>query len=282
MEESPAPIVIISSAYSSEASFSFNALQAGAVAVMDKPRYQQGERDSQAQEVLRTLRTMSEVKVVRRRPLMTQQESSATRGASSLSLPSGGVKVIAMGASTGGPPVIQQILTDLPRDLPAPILIVQHITSGFTSGFVQWLNQTTGMKISMAEQGETARPGQVYVAPEGVHLLLSASGALLLSASRPECGVRPSATVLFRSVATTFGKNAVGVLLTGMGRDGADGLKLMKYRGAVTIAQDQQSSLIHGMPGEAIKLGAASRILPDSRIAWYLKTVLGLDNGGSR
>jgi two-component system chemotaxis response regulator CheB len=179
-------------------------------------------------------------------------------------------RLVGIGASTGGPPVLQNILSALPRDFPAPILIVQHIASGFLPGMVEWLNQTTGQHVHIAAHGAVPLPGHVYIAPDDFHLGVSTGGRLALARDEPENGLRPSVSWLFRSLAENAGGSAVGVMLTGMGRDGAPELKQMRERGAMTIVQDRESSVVHGMPGEAIALGAAVQILPADRIAGAL------------
>jgi two-component system chemotaxis response regulator CheB len=175
--------------------------------------------------------------------------------------------VVGIGASTGGPPVLQGILSALPRDFPAPLIIVQHIARGFLPGMVEWLNQTTGLHVHVAAHGATPEPGHAYLAPDDFHLGVSATGKLALSREAPQAGLRPAVSCLFRSLAENFGAQAVGVLLTGMGRDGADELKRLRDLGALTIAQDRDSSVVHGMPGAAIELGAATQVLPADRIA---------------
>jgi two-component system chemotaxis response regulator CheB len=158
----------------------------------------------------------------------------------------------------------------LPRDFSAPLVIVQHISRGFLPGMVEWLNQTTGLHVHIAAHGTIPAPGHAYIAPDDFHLAVSSSGRLLLTREPPESGLRPSVSCLFRSLARDWGDSAVGVLLTGMGKDGAEEMKLMRDRGSLTIAQDRESSVVHGMPGEAIALGAAVQILPADRIAGAL------------
>ena len=154
---------------------------------------------------------------------------------------------------------------------------MQHISPGFIQGFVDWLVKTTNFPVSLAVQDEKPLPGKAYVAPDGFHLGVDAGGRLKLSKTPPENGLRPSVSYLFRSVTAVFGKSAVGVLLSGMGKDGALELKLMHDKGAVTFAQDANSAVIFGMPGEAVKLGAARYILPPEEIAQMLnKTISGL------
>jgi two-component system chemotaxis response regulator CheB len=177
------------------------------------------------------------------------------------------MKIVAVGASTGGPVVLKAILCALPKNFPAPVLIVQHIATGFTEGLADWLAQSSGVPVHVAAPGEALLPGHVYVAPDGLHMQLAPDGRIALSADPPFNGHRPSVSHLFRSVAAALGRNAAGVLLTGMGRDGAEELKLMKDAGAVTIAQSADSCVVPGMPGEAIRLGAATHVLSPERIA---------------
>jgi two-component system chemotaxis response regulator CheB len=178
-----------------------------------------------------------------------------------------GIAAVGIGASTGGPLVLQTILTGLPKDFSVPLLIVQHIAQGFLPGLVDWLNQTTGVKVHIAAHGTAILPGHAYLAPDGLHMGLSGRGHIALSGAEAEGGLRPSVAHLFRSLTRCCGTDAVGVLLTGMGKDGAEELKRMKDIGAVTIAQDRASSVVHGMPGEAIALGAATFVLPAQQIA---------------
>jgi two-component system chemotaxis response regulator CheB len=135
---------------------------------------------------------------------------------------------------------------------------------------VDWLSQTTGVRVHIASHGTTPLPGHAYVAPDDFHLATDGSGRMVLAREEPESGLRPAVSYLFRSLAKTCGATAVGVLLTGMGKDGAAELKLMKEQGASTIAQDRDSSVVHGMPGEAIELGAATHVLPADKIAGAL------------
>src|ERR1700722_20716677 len=173
-------------------------------------------------------------------------------------------------ASTGGPPALQTILAGLPINFPVPVLIVQHIAAGFTQGFVDWLAHSSSLPVVLGAHGQSVLPGQGYVAPDGVHMAVYADGRIQLRSDEAENGLRPSVSFLFRSVAKAYGPSAVGVLLTGMGRDGASELKLMKEHGAVTIAQDEKTSVVHGMPGEAIKMGGATYILPPEKICLAL------------
>jgi two-component system, chemotaxis family, protein-glutamate methylesterase/glutaminase len=154
------------------------------------------------------------------------------------------------------------------------VLIVQHIAPGFTEGFVNWLAGASGFPLHVARHGQSPVAGHGYVAPDGFHMGIASGPQIVLSAHAPEGGLRPSVAYLFRTVAQTLGDRAVGVLLTGMGRDGAKELRELKDKGALTMAQDEASSIVHGMPGEAIKLGAAMYILPPEGIAAMLAGLL--------
>jgi two-component system chemotaxis response regulator CheB len=186
-----------------------------------------------------------------------------------------GVDVVAIGASTGGPAAIREILSGLPGNFSAPVAIVQHITEGFTKGLADWWSRTSPMPVGMASDGASLVPGRVVVAPDGFHMEIDAKGKIKLGTGPPENGLRPSVSRFFRSVARVFGKRAVGVLLTGMGRDGANELRAMKEEGAVTIAQDRKTSVVHGMPGEAIRIGGATLVLPLEKIAEELVRIAG-------
>jgi len=269
METSPLPIVICTAtADPKEMAVAFRSMEAGAVACVEKPLGLDHPQFAACVENLQqTIRLMSEIKVVRRwnrpRPAAANAPIAVPSPGIRQSLP----RIVGMGASTGGPPVLQNILSALPRDFPAPILIVQHIARGFLPGMVEWLNQTTGQHVHIAAHGAVPLPGHIYIAPDDFHLGVSTGGRLTLARDEPENGLRPSVSWLFRSMAENLGGGAVGVLLTGMGKDGAAELKQMRERGSVTIAQDRESSVVHGMPGEAIAIGAAVHVLPADRIA---------------
>ncbi len=271
MERHPVPIVIVTaSANPRDVATSFRVMEAGAVAIVDKPAGPRHEKfDSMCAELVRTVKLMSEVRVVRRtsRPRPAGAPQAATP-----QIPGAPheTKIVAIGASTGGPLVLRTILTGLMPNFSVPVLIVQHIAAGFTPGLAEWLSQATGMPVQIASQGKIPLPGHAYISPDGRHMLVEKSGRISFDMEPPEHGMRPSVSKLFRSVTNVFGPTAAGVLLTGMGRDGADELLRMKEKGAVTFAQDAESSIVFGMPGEAVKLNAATYILPPERIATAL------------
>jgi two-component system chemotaxis response regulator CheB len=254
----------------------FRAIEAGALAALPVAAgIGHPEHEESAAELVRTVKLMSEVKVVRRwaRHRVETSRPSVSLGLN-LPITDAEIAVVAIGASTGGPQALQSIVSGLPGDFPVPVLIVQHIAIGFIDGFVNWLGQSSRLPVRLAAHGEVTLPGNIYVAPDGYHLKAGSNRRLLLSAEEPENGLRPAVASLFRSVAKCYGCSAVGVLLSGMGKDGALELKLMKEQGAVTIAQNMESSVVHGMPGEAIKLGAATYILPPERIACLLGSLV--------
>ena len=276
METNPVPIVIVSgSSTAEEIATTFHALESGALAVVRRPAgIAHPDHETTARELIQTVKLMSEVKVVRRWRLGPKSPTPVEPRP--LKPPKGGaeIKIVAIGASTGGPVALQTILSHLPPSFPAPIVIVQHMAEGFTNGFAEWLGQTSGLPVRVAAHGETLLPGYVYIAPDGYHTSITNNLRIALRKDEPENGLRPSVAALFRSLAESFGSNAVGIVLTGMGTDGAAELKLMKDAGAVTIAQDKQTSIVHGMPGEAIRLGAATHVLAPERIAPALTTLL--------
>jgi two-component system chemotaxis response regulator CheB len=184
------------------------------------------------------------------------------------------VDFIGIGASTGGPPVLKMILDGLPKDFPAPVLIVQHIARGFLHGLVDWLNRGSEMRVNVAERGTIPLPGHAYLAPDDLHMTIDRNGQIALSDDAPDNGLRPSVARLFHSLAETCGPSAVGVLLSGMGKDGAVALKRMRERGAATIVQDRRTSVVYGMPGEALAIGASGCVLPADQIAAALVNLI--------
>ncbi|HSI11406.1 MAG TPA: chemotaxis-specific protein-glutamate methyltransferase CheB [Chthoniobacter sp.] len=277
METQPVPIIICTAtANASEVVNSFRLMEAGAVACVEKPVSPGSpDFDKVVGNLLQTIKLMSEVKVVRRWPRARSAKLAGKESPEPEWKPAAtGIHIVGIGASTGGPPVLQTILASLPKDFPAPVLIVQHIARGFLPGLLDWLRQTTGWQVHIAAHGIVPLPGHAYLAPDDYHMGVTASQRILLSREEPMANLRPAVAFLFRSLAGTYGSHAVGVLLTGMGRDGATELKLMRDAGAETIAQDRESSVVHGMPGEAIAAGGATYILPADKIADTLITLV--------
>jgi two-component system chemotaxis response regulator CheB len=274
MESTPVPIIIVSSSYNpSETAKAFQAIEAGALAILGKPvGIGHPLYEKQSRELINTIKALSSVKVVTRKPRIVPAKKVIAKAEKEIARQE--IRVIAIGASTGGPPVLQTILKGLPKDFPVPITIVQHITQGFTTGFASWLSDTTGFIVRVPEDGEKCLPGTVYVAPDNVHMVVDNGGRILLNNDPPDNLLKPSVAHLFISVANVFREKAVGVLLTGMGKDGASGLKMMRDMGAVTIAQNEESSVVFGMNGEAVRLGAARYVLSPEAISGSLVQLL--------
>lgn len=275
MESYPTPIVIVTANRDPrDVSTIFKAVESGALAVLAKPAGRgHPEHETSALTFVETLRLMSEVKVVKRWPHVREESASRPAYAAEAPAVSPGIQAVVIGVSTGGPPVLRTILSGLSKEYPIPILIVQHMTPGFSEGFVDWLGKASGYPVKIATDGEAVRPGKAYVAPDGSHMGVKAGNRIQLGHGPPENGLRPSVSYLFRTAAQVYGAKAAGVLLTGMGKDGAAELKSLRDMGAVTIVQDEESSVVFGMPGEAVKLGAAMHILDPEKISRLLQSL---------
>lgn len=275
MARVPTPIVMVSASFrKEEVAMTMEALRAGALMVVEKPSGLDDPRQEEtARRLVETVKLMAEVRVVRRWPKSKEQGPSPDPRSPSPSFhhPPRKIRLIAIGASTGGPQVVAEIFRELPQNLAAPVLMVQHMAPGFTPGFAEWLEKVTSLQVKLAEAGVAVRPGAVFLAPEALQMGITADGRIRLTRDPGEDGFRPSATYLFDSAALAYGKSALGILLTGMGRDGASGLRRLRDAGGVTIAQDEESSIVFGMPGAAIQLGAAVYVLPSERIAGAIR-----------
>jgi two-component system, chemotaxis family, protein-glutamate methylesterase/glutaminase len=274
METIPTPIVIVSGgANSNDVDKTYKALEAGALAVVLRPPgFEHPQFSTLRNELIQTIKLMSEVKVVKLSPKSRKDHVKPLPSLKTFDYDLKHIQIIAIGASTGGPMVLQKILSHLPADLPVPVLVVQHIAAGFVNGFKEWLSITSGIKLKIAEDGELMLPSTGYIAPDSFHLGVNNHGNISLSNLPPENGLRPSVNYLFRSVSEAYGPHALGVLLTGMGKDGAEELKTMKTKGGITIVQNEESSVVFGMPGEALRIGAADNAFPTERIAEILAT----------
>lgn len=272
METAPTPIIIVSnSVLLDEVSNTFEALAAGALMALPKPAgVDHPDFEATSGELVRAIKLMSEIKVVRRLPKYRKTQAIPTP-VNSLPDVSGAMRTVVIGASTGGPLALQKILEALPGDFPVPILIVQHMARGFIEGMAQWLDQSCALTIKVATDQERTLPRFVYLAPDGAHLKIRRGGHIFLDSNVAKINHCPSVSYLFSSAAEAYGADAVGILLTGMGDDGADGLKELRDKGAVTIAQDEATSIVFGMPKEAIKLGAAQYTLSPEKIATVLQ-----------
>ena len=261
----PLPVIVISSLGQASSRTAIEALQNGAIEVLAKPGgpYSVGELK---QDLPHKVRAAAKARLIRK----TTEKAVPRQPAPALGVPAvSSDTLIAIGASTGGTEAISQVLTEMPESTPG-IVIVQHIPPVFSTAFANRLNDLCRLRVKEAVDGDRVRPGQALIAPGGFHMTVSKRGGeyrVSIQDGPRVCYQRPSVDVLFDSVAESAGKNAIGVILTGMGADGADGLLKMKRAGARTIAQDEASCVVFGMPREAIRLGAADQVLPLSRIA---------------
>jgi len=277
METLPTPIVIVSGIGGiKEAAYTFKLLEAGALTVVLRPpAFDNSGNKAAVDELIKTVKLMSEVKVVGR-----GKSTKSKNRAAIIETPEAvsGIQLIAIGASAGGPQTLQKLLARLPRDLSVPVLIVQHIAAGFVEGFADWLGGSILLPVHIAARGEKPLPGHCYIAPDNFHMGVGHDLRIVLSSDEPKNGSKPSVAYLFHSVAEVLGPRAAGVLLTGMGRDGAMELKEMKDKGAATFVQNEESSVVFGMPGEAIKLDAATYILSPEEIADGLAALVTKNN----
>jgi two-component system chemotaxis response regulator CheB len=272
----PVPIVVVTSLdLDRELSIVAQATRLGAVSVLKRPAgiaahgYQQF-----AGKLIEQVKLMSEVRVIRRARVSASAQPTTPMAPVPKLTPPQKIEIIAIGSSTGGPAALHKILSAVPKTLTIPVVIVQHISFGFVDGLASWLNDVSPLKITVGRAGERIVPGQAYLAPDDRHMLVDPSGHITLSPAAPVGGHRPSVTPLFESVARAFGRSAVGVILTGMGADGAIGMKTLYDAGAVTLAQDEASCVVFGMPKEAIALGAVQRIVPLENIAHILQELV--------
>lgn len=282
MSKYPLPILVISASVQADDTQNvFQLLKAGALDVFPKPiGGLASDYDRLANQLIAKIKILSGVKVFRRHQKMVHIEDSNKNVKVNSELVSNcqftqenvkspTIKVLAIGASTGGPQALHAIISKLPANFPVPVICVQHISEGFLKGLVDWLGSESKLRVKIATFGEFPQAGTVYFPPEKRHLELDSKGRFVYSGAA-DVGHCPSVTVTFKSVANFYSRGAVGVLLTGMGRDGADGMLAIAKLGGLTIAQDEASSVVFGMPKEAIALGAVQHILPISAIATLL------------
>ncbi len=272
MRNNPCPIIIVTSqARESDVRLSLDATRAGAMLVLSKPEGPASTHFAADQrQLVSMVKALAGVKVVRRwrggaqlPSSMARQVSAAHEG--SRSKGAARARVVAIATSTGGPAALRDLLAVLPAEFPAPILIVQHISKGFVDGLVKWIAADSKIAVKVAVDGEVALPGTAYIAADGYHLELQRGHSdqfrIALTLTPPVGSFRPSATRLFASVATAAGKGALAVILTGMGDDGVAGLREIQKQQGTVIAQDEASSVIYGMPREAVRAGVVNEVV---------------------
>lgn len=288
MSENPLPILVVSVSVQDEGDEQniFALLEAGAVDILPKPRGMFDPNYAYIKEKLtHKIRVLAGVRVVHKYKSSLLEGYETPYKPRHMLLKSGEVDdnhviinhqasrchtVVALGSSTGGPQALQQILSALPSNFPWPILCVQHIAEGFLIGMVHWLQESCQLKIKIAEEGEHTQPGTVYMAPDKRQLTMDKNGVLHTSGEFLGVHYLPSVDVTFTSLSQHCGEKVIAVLLTGMGDDGAVGLKNISDAGGVTIAENEESSIVFGMPRVAIEMGAAQKILPLTEIAAQL------------
>ena len=278
MQSNPVPIVVVSSFYEpAEVGLAMEVLDAGALTIMPKPfGHGHPEYSHTARKYLKTLKSMSEVKLVRRQPGLSNKKRSDKNSwlSASPSVQAGDYHVLVIGASAGGPESTKAILSALNKDFPIPIMLVQHVDSKFMEGYRLWLQSCARMPVVMAHDDQALLPGHVYLAPADKHLVVKAEGVAGLTDEAPVKGHRPSVGFLFKSAGDVYHNRVIAVILSGMGKDGVPEMKMLKDLGALTIAQNEASSLVFGMPGEAVRIGAVKKTLPSGEIATFVSNII--------
>lgn len=267
----PTPIIIVSSqANESEVELSLEATRAGALMVLPKPSGPTTPRFREQQaHLVAMVKAMSDVKVVRRWGASTPtrpQRPVGVRPVRSGERP----RIIAIGASTGGPAALRDVLHALPASMSVPMLVVQHISKGFVDGLANWLSANTTLAVCVATAYDVCRPGVVYLAPDDRHLGIADDGRITLSSAPAIGSFRPSATHLFESAAASYGSRMIALIMTGMGDDGVTGLRAVHAAGGLVIAQDEATSIVYGMPREAARAGVVNNVLALPEIAPFL------------
>ncbi len=272
----PTPIVVLTEFdFKTHSSLVFDALESGALDVMEKPSLERWKvLSDECETLIRNIKVLAKVKVIThlagKNKKVAQKQVLHTPG-----LVKEKSKVVAIATSTGGPNALLNILSKLPKNFPAPILVVQHITKGFIKGLVNWLDSECKLDIREAVSGSLLEAGVVYICPTDFHLKVSSNFKILLDKEAlPIKGFRPSANILFESVGQVFADRVIGVILTGMGDDGTEGLKVLKASGGQVIAQDKKSSVIFGMPASAIKANVVDKICSLDTIAEEITKLL--------
>jgi two-component system chemotaxis response regulator CheB len=271
----PTPVLFFSSYLNREGQCSrLDALAAGALDVMEKPTLMPDQRwEAMSAPLVQKVKALAQVRVITHihggRVLNRRQ----TPPILDRNVPTAAVEVVGIGASSGGPRVLEELLSALPATYALAVVVVQHMAEGFMTGLITWLQQRCPLPVRVAEEGDALLPQQVLFAPDWAHLVVLPGGRVHLAEGDPVNGCRPSVDVTFTSLAQVYGSRAAGALLTGMGADGAAGLMAIRQAGGVTLAQDEESCVVFGMPRTAIDLGAVQHVLPPSGLARSLNAL---------
>jgi two-component system, chemotaxis family, protein-glutamate methylesterase/glutaminase len=277
MANRPVPILVVTSRPEGRRrDVVFEAIRRGALDLAEKPR----QSDTKSQALLRAkVRQLAPIPVIRhvagRSPLVPPKTHSVATD----SLPGVYVPIVGVAASAGGPAALVNLLKEFPKDFPACFAVVQHLPRGFSKAFSEYLQSRLKLVVRVAEEGSKVVAGHVYVAPDDCHLVVRSPMQLTLDDSPPIDGHRPAASALLSSLAKVCGKSATGIILSGIGHDGVAGLRELRARGALTLAQDESSSAVYGMPRSAIESGAAQRALDPASLARTVMTALGQPGG---
>jgi two-component system chemotaxis response regulator CheB len=272
MAHYPTPVLFFSSYFDREGMHSrFDALAAGALDVVEKPTLTPDDQwTAQAGALARKVKALARVPVVahiRGAHVQPRQPSQTRPGRMTAT----SVDVVGIGVSSGGPRVLEELLSALPPALTLSVVVVQHMAEGFLAGLIEWLQQRCPVPVKIAEEGDLILPRRVLFAPDGAHLVVRSGGRVHLSDADPVMGHRPSVDVTLASLAKVYGARAAGMLLTGMGSDGAHGLLAIRQAGGVTMVQNEETCVVFGMPRAAIEIGAAQRVLPTTGLIDSLK-----------
>lgn len=265
MNDRPTPIIVVADVHGDGEKLAMEALDRGAVALFPKPT---GGFDARSREELTRAITRA-ARLTVRPPARARQHRRLPTA------PSHRVHVDCIGivGSTGSPRTLRSILKVLPRNLPCGVAIVQHTTRGFTQGLASWLDESTELDVRVAREGVRIEPGQIVIAPDDAHLEIAHGGTMRIRRDPPVDGHRPSGTVLLRSLAQTYGPRAIGIVLSGMGRDGADGLGALERAGGLVFAEEPESAVVGGMPREALKAAPSAVIVPATQLGEVLARI---------
>lgn len=283
MENTPAPILIVSSLVKSDVDITFKALKIGALDVIEKPKIKKGSTLNEIGEgIINKVKIVAKVhpfkkfkKSAKVNYIVPKTDNKILKPATMKKI-NGEDGILVIGSSTGGPPVLNYILKKIPSEFPFPIIITQHIAKGFLGGLIEWLTKDCNLKIKKGKNNEVIRKGNIYFAPDNSHLGITKDRTILLSDSPPIRSHRPSVDFLMKSAAFVYKHRCMGVILTGMGRDGAQGMMAIRKSGGFTISQNEQSCAIFGMPKAAIDIGATMKIcsinhIPGEIVQWLPK-----------
>jgi two-component system chemotaxis response regulator CheB len=279
MKRFPIPILVVSTAVQEEDKENvFQLIEAGAVDVFPKPRTgfklkANAEYNAMGEKLIEKIRTVSNVSVDKKSQASGVSTERSDRSPSTKNDIGNSCKAVVIGASTGGPQALKKLLKNLPNDYPVPIFCIQHLSEEFRDELRDWLAENCQMEVQIAELGKRPTPGTIYFPQKKSHLEIDSDGRFACFRTRPFKGYRPSISIAFESASEYYGKDILAILLTGMGSDGAEGMKLIKRIGGTTIAQDEESSIVFDMPRHAIKLGAAQHVLSLNDIAGILTNI---------